>query len=120
AKFAPLLARSNLIITRSMEWINLALGIVQQSRCAIYDPCHLESPVGLIQEQSNFIARQLFRRRRPFVALITDAMGNELFRVRRPFWWISSSIFVEIDGKEVGVVHRRRHLWRRIYDLYLG
>ncbi|TYH80548.1 hypothetical protein E1A91_D03G127300v1 [Gossypium mustelinum] len=47
-------------------------------------------------------------------------MGNELFRVRRPFWWITSSIYVEIDGKEIGVVHRRWHLWRRVYDLYLG
>ncbi|CAJ2675554.1 unnamed protein product [Trifolium pratense] len=62
----------------------------------------------------------LLRLRRPFVALITDALGNELFRVRRPFWWITSSIFAEIDGKEVGVVHRRWHLWKRIYDLYLG
>lgn len=69
-------------------------------------------------------------------------------QVRRPFWWITSSIFVEINGKvckpavlvtfkifsfhiihryvlclyaqEIGVVHRRWHLWRRIYDLYLG
>ncbi|PPE00909.1 hypothetical protein GOBAR_DD02071 [Gossypium barbadense] len=41
----------------------------------------------------------LLRLRRPFIAYITDAMGNELFRVRRPFWWITSSIYVEIDGK---------------------
>ncbi|KAA3458470.1 altered inheritance rate of mitochondria protein 25 isoform X2 [Gossypium australe] len=47
-------------------------------------------------------------------------MGNELFRVRRPFWWITSSIYVEIDGKEIGVVHIRWHLWRRVYDLYFG
>ncbi|XP_062073704.1 phospholipid scramblase family protein C343.06c-like [Humulus lupulus] len=60
------------------------------------------------------------RLRRPFVALVTNAEGNELFRVRRPFWWINSSIYAEVNGKEVGVVHRRWHLWRRIYDLYLG
>jgi uncharacterized protein YxjI len=63
---------------------------------------------------------QLFRSRRPFVAEITDAMGNEIFTVRRPFWLINSSIYAEVNGKEVGVVHRRWHLWRRIYDLYLG
>ncbi|XP_068331106.1 phospholipid scramblase family protein C343.06c-like isoform X2 [Pyrus communis] len=40
--------------------------------------------------------------------------------VRRPFWWITSSIYVEINSKEIGVVHRRWHLWRRVYDLYLG
>ncbi|KAG6403988.1 hypothetical protein SASPL_136222 [Salvia splendens] len=77
-------------------------------------------PVGFIREQSNVIARQLLRLRRPFIAYITDGSGNELFRVRRPFWWITSSIYAEINGKEIGVVHRRWHLWRRIYDLYLG
>uniref|UniRef100_A0A9I9DEU8 Phospholipid scramblase n=1 Tax=Cucumis melo TaxID=3656 RepID=A0A9I9DEU8_CUCME len=103
---APLLARSNLLITRDIEWANLVFGF--------------EQPVGFIREQSSIIARQLLRLRRPFVAYITDAMGNELFRVRRPFWWLTSSIYAEVDGKEIGVVHRRWHLWRRVYDLYLG
>lgn len=120
ARVAPLLARSNLLITRDIEWANLMLGFEQENRYAIVDACYPQSPVGFIREQSNLIARQLLRLRRPFVAYITDGLGNELFRVRRPFWWINSSIYAEIDGKEVGVVHRRWHLWRRIYDLYLG
>nr|XP_048325453.1 uncharacterized protein LOC107414855 isoform X3 [Ziziphus jujuba var. spinosa] len=69
AHVEPLLARSNLLITRDIEWANLVLGFEQ---------------------------------------------------VRRLFWWITSSIYAEINGKEVGVGHRRWHLWRRIYDLYLG
>ncbi|RZB79071.1 hypothetical protein D0Y65_029432 [Glycine soja] len=85
AKVAPLLARSNLLITRDIEWANLVLGF--------------EQPVGFIREQSNIITRQLLRLRRPFVAYITDALGNKLFRVCRPFWWITSSIYAEIDGK---------------------
>lgn len=120
AQVALLLARSNLLITRDIEWANLMLGFEQENRYAIVDVCYPQSPVGFIREQSNLLARQLLRTRRPFVAYITDGMGNELFRVRRPFWWITSSIYAEIDGKEIGVVHRRWHLWRRIYDLYLG
>ncbi|KAA8540133.1 hypothetical protein F0562_026825 [Nyssa sinensis] len=120
ALVAPLLARSNLLITRDIEWANLVLGFEQENRYAMVDVCYPQSPAGFIREQSNVIARQLLRIRRPFVARITDAMGNELFRVRRPFWWITSSIYAEIDGKEVGVVHQRWHLWKRIYDLYLG
>ncbi|KAH0978643.1 hypothetical protein GBA52_005820 [Prunus armeniaca] len=116
----PLLARSNLLITRDIEWANLVLGFEQENRYGIVDVCYPESPVGLIREQSHVITRQLLRLRRPFVAYITDATGNELFRVRRPFWWITSSIYAEINGKEVGVVHRRWHLWKRVYDLYLG
>ncbi|XP_057971704.1 altered inheritance rate of mitochondria protein 25 [Malania oleifera] len=119
-RIAPLLARSNLVITRDIEWANLALGFEQENRYAIVDVCYPQSPVGYIREQSNLIARQLLRSRRPFVAYIIDALGNELFRIRRPFWWITSSIYAEVDGREVGVVHRRWHLWRRIYDLYLG
>ncbi|PON41460.1 Scramblase [Parasponia andersonii] len=117
---APLLARSNLLITRDIEWANLVLGFEQENRYAVVDVCYPQSPVGFIREQSNVIARQFLRLRRPFVAYITDAVGNELFRVRRPFWWITSSIYAEVNGKEVGVVHRRWHLWKRIYDLYLG
>ncbi|KAF2288030.1 hypothetical protein GH714_004000 [Hevea brasiliensis] len=99
ALVAPLLARSNLLITRDIEWANLVLGFEQENRYAVVDVCYPQSPVGFIREQSNVIARQLLRLRRPFVAYITDAMGNELFRVRRPFWWITSSIYAEINGK---------------------
>ncbi|KAM3394188.1 altered inheritance rate of mitochondria protein 25 [Capsicum galapagoense] len=119
-KVAPLLARSNLLITRDIEWANLMLGFEQENRYAIMDVCFPQAPVGFIREKSNLLARQALRTRRPFVASITDGLGNELFRVRRPFWWINSSIYAEINGQEVGVVHRRWHLWRRIYDLYLG
>ncbi|KAI7755380.1 hypothetical protein M8C21_013403 [Ambrosia artemisiifolia] len=120
AWIAPLLSRSNLLITRDIEWANLTLGFEQENRYAIVDVSNPQVPAGFIREKSNVIARQLLRSRRPFVATITDGYGNELFRVRRPFWWITSSIYAEVGGKEVGVVHRRWHLWRRIYDLYLG
>ncbi|KAJ8771342.1 hypothetical protein K2173_026519 [Erythroxylum novogranatense] len=120
AMVAPLLARSNLLITRNIEWANLVLGFEQENRYAVVDVCYPRLPVGFISEKSNVLSRQLLRLRRPFVAYITDALGNELFRVRRPFWWITSSIYAEINSKEIGVVHRRWHLWKRIYDLYLG
>ncbi len=43
-----------------------------------------------------------------------------IFRVRRPFYWINSTIFVENGaGEVIGEVHQRFHLWRRTYDLYM-
>lgn len=119
-KLAPLLARSNLVITRDIEWANIMFAIEQESRYVIMDACYPGAPVGFIHEKSNLIFRQLLRTRRPFTAHIIDATGNEIFRIRRPFWLINSSIYAEVDGKEIGVVHRRWHLWKRIYDLYLG
>ncbi|VAH36329.1 unnamed protein product [Triticum turgidum subsp. durum] len=120
AKLEPLLSRANLLIARDVEWANIMFAFEQESRYIIMDPLFSQSPVAYIREKSNVIFRQLLRSRRPFTAQFTDAMGNEIFTVRRPFWFINSSIYAEVDGKEVGVVHRRWHLWRRIYDLYLG
>ncbi|XP_068650999.1 altered inheritance rate of mitochondria protein 25 [Aristolochia californica] len=119
-KISPLLGRTNLLVTRDIEWANLVLGFEQENRYAIVDPAFPQAPVGFIREQSNVIFRQLLRTRRPFIAYVIDAVGNELFRVRRPIWFINSTIYAEVNGKEIGVVHRRWHLWRRIYDLYLG
>ncbi|XP_010943460.1 altered inheritance rate of mitochondria protein 25 isoform X2 [Elaeis guineensis] len=119
-RLAPLLARANLLITRDIEWANIMFAFEQESRYVIVDASYPQSPVGFIREQSNIIFRQVLRSRRPFIAYILDGMGNEIFRVRRPFWLINSTIYAEVDGKEIGVVNRRWHLWRRIYDLYLG
>ncbi|KAH7688765.1 Diphosphate--fructose-6-phosphate 1-phosphotransferase protein [Dioscorea alata] len=119
-QLAPLLARPNLLITRDIEWANIMFAIEQESRYIIVDPNYPHSPVGYIREQSNVLYRQLLRTRRPFIASITDSIGNEIFRIRRPFWLVNSTIYAEVGDKVVGVVHRRWHVWRRIYDLYLG
>ncbi|XP_044328856.1 phospholipid scramblase family protein C343.06c isoform X2 [Triticum aestivum] len=121
AKLKPLLTRARLIITRKVEWASIMFAYAQETRYIIKDPRtpRRKTPVGLIREKSNVILRQLLWTRRPFVAEFTDARGNEIFTVRRPFRWINSSIYAEVDGK-VGVVHSRWHLWRRNYDLYLG
>ncbi|KAJ4752747.1 Phospholipid scramblase [Rhynchospora pubera] len=118
--FDSLLSRNNLVVARDIEWANVLFSFEQESRYVIMDAAAPNSPVAYIRETSNLIYRQLLRSRRPFVAHIIDSHGNEIFRVRRPFWLINSTIFAEVDGKEIGVVHRRWHLWRRIYDLYLG
>ena len=43
-----------------------------------------------------------------------------IFRVRRPFYFINSSIYVEDgEGSTIGEVQQRWHLWQRNYDLYI-
>ncbi|KAH7415335.1 hypothetical protein KP509_14G038500 [Ceratopteris richardii] len=120
ARVAPLLARTDLIVTRNIEWANILAGFEQENKYVIMDPREGLSVVGYIIESSNFITRQLLRSRRPFEATIMDATGAPLFKVRRPIWFINSTIYAEIDGKVVGFAKRRWHLWRRIYDVYLG
>ncbi|KAJ0078837.1 hypothetical protein Patl1_24575 [Pistacia atlantica] len=132
---APLLARSNLLINRDIEWANLVLGFEKDNCYAVVDVCYPQSSMcefsGIREYLHGFQPRnriaiyvieisyadafcyflQLLRLRGPF-AYITDVMCNELSRVCRPFWWITSSIYAEINV-------RGWHLWRRVYDLYL-
>lgn len=120
AKVAPLLARTDLVVTRNIEWANVLIGFEQENRYVIMDPRQTLAVVGYIIETSHWLFRQFLRSRRSFNAAIMDAAGTVLFTVRRPVWLINSTIYAEIDGKVVGFVRRRWHVWRRIYDLYLG
>ncbi|KAJ0014775.1 hypothetical protein Pint_21831 [Pistacia integerrima] len=82
---APLLARSNLLINRDTEWANLVLGFEKENRYAVVDVCYPQS---------------FLRLRRPF-SYITDVTCNEVSMVCRPFWWITSSIYAEINVRHV-------------------
>ncbi|XP_039019645.1 uncharacterized protein LOC120151181 [Hibiscus syriacus] len=46
AQIAPLLARSNLLITRDIEGANIVLGFEQENRYAIVDVCYPQSVTG--------------------------------------------------------------------------
>eukprot|EP00850_Spirogloea_muscicola_P002038 SM000007S20998 [mRNA] locus=s7:1303263:1307521:- [translate_table: standard] len=121
ARLAPVLARPDLIITRQIEWGTVLIGYEQRNVYNIVDPRQGSEPVGHIMEQpGSFLLRQFVGIRRPLTALVTDAIGNTLVTIRRPFWLINSRMYIEIDGEVVGEVHRRWHLWKRIYDVYLG
>ncbi|KAI5072400.1 hypothetical protein GOP47_0012506 [Adiantum capillus-veneris] len=119
-RVAPLFARSDLIVTRNIEWANVLVGFEQENKYVIMDPRQSLTVVGYIAESSNFLSRQFLRSRRPFEAAIMDAAGSLLFKVRRPIWFINSTIYAEVGDEVVGFAKRRWHLWRRIYDVYLG
>ncbi|KAJ7570682.1 hypothetical protein O6H91_01G131200 [Diphasiastrum complanatum] len=98
-KLAPVLARPILMITRNIEWANIAFGFEQQNRYVIMDPLLPQVPVGYIFEESNWLMRQILRTRRPLIAYVLDGAGGEAFRARRPAWLINSKIYVEVDGQ---------------------
>ncbi|CAI5506156.1 unnamed protein product [Closterium sp. Naga37s-1] len=119
ASLASLLARSDLVVTRRVEWGNMLLGYEQSNQYAIVD-AHTGEHVGAIVESSNWLMRQFLRAHRPFTASIHDAHGTLLLTVRRPMFFITSTIYVDLPGqKGIGQVHRRWHLWKRVYDAYL-
>lgn len=70
---------------------------------------------------ANEIGRQFLRTRRSFTASVFSADGSQvLFRVKRPAFLITSTMFIESgDGQTIGEIHRRWSFTNRNYDLYL-
>ncbi|KAF5330868.1 hypothetical protein D9619_005864 [Psilocybe cf. subviscida] len=135
-----LLFHSNtLVIERQLEMLNVFIGFEQSNKYTISDAAgeHLgyiaEEPKGFL----GTITRQAFATHRPFRAVIMDKEGTPVLwegfpRVRRPFAWINSRMFVQrlkdhsqspFDPEPVletfGEVQQIWHLWRRRYDLFL-
>eukprot|EP00899_Mesostigma_viride_P001930 jgi/Mesvir1/11738/Mv00112-RA.2 len=121
AAMAPVVARAAIGATRDIEWANVLLGFEQANKYSLRD--NTGALVGFIAEEasslSGVIFRQLLGRRRYFKASVFDVSGREVFRLKRPFYFISSNMVVETpDGQVIGEVKQRWHLWRRNYDLY--
>mmetsp|Transcript_24570 Transcript_24570/g.80238 ORF Transcript_24570/g.80238 Transcript_24570/m.80238 type:complete len:310 (+) Transcript_24570:76-1005(+) len=98
------------------------LGFEQANRYSILD--ETGRVVALMAEETNTMAsaigRQLLHTHRSFTATVLDPnSGGVIFRIRRPAFLVSSEMFIEdAEGKEVGNIVRRWHLWQRNYDLY--
>ena len=118
------LAHRCLVVTREVEWGGVFLGYEQQNRYTLRNEAG--EVVGYMAEEgegfSSMLARQILRTHRPFSAVVLDTRGLPLFRVRRPFYFISSAIFVEepAEGHVQAEVRQRWHPFMRNYDLYLG
>jgi hypothetical protein len=45
------------------------------------------------------VGRQLLKTRRPFTATVMSPEGQVIFRMRRPFYLVNSSIFIEVGWR---------------------
>ena len=118
-----LVDRSALIVTRDIEWGQVLLGYEQANKYSIRD--RDGNVVGLLAEQDGFgrtIMRQLLRTRRGFTATVFNRDGSEiLFKLRRPPYVISSTIYIEdADRRVLGEVQQEFHIFRRRYNLFIG
>lgn len=115
---------SALVITRPIEWGTVLLGYEQANRYQVYDE-HGNLVALLAEEEGSvgrFIGRQMLRTRRPFTATVFSPSGDQvIFRLRRPAYLVSSTMYIEDGaGEVIGEVQQRWHLWRRRYNLFLG
>jgi uncharacterized protein YxjI len=124
AEVSDVVDHSALVITRGVEWGTVLLGFEQANRYTVYSQTG-EVVAHLLEEEGSIgrtIGRQLLRTRRPFTATVLNPSGDQIiFRLRRPAYLISSTIYIEDgEGNRVGEVQQSWHLWRRRYDLFLN
>lgn len=133
-----LLSQSALVIVRQLEMMNLFIGFEQANRYRILSPTG--ETVGFLAEEERGLSSTLFRQlagtHRAFQASVMDSSGKEVLRIRRPFSFINSRIFIEtgrpdglayyddmreLDATEneiIGESQQEFHLWRRKYNLF--
>ncbi|KPV76400.1 uncharacterized protein RHOBADRAFT_7793, partial [Rhodotorula graminis WP1] len=110
-----LLSQPTIIVARQIEPLNIFLGWEQANRY------QLNAPDGailgyLLEEEASVVStmsRQLLRTHRPFRAIVMSPAGDVLLRIRRPFSWINSRIYV------IGEAQQEWALMRRRYNLFL-
>ncbi|TPX32591.1 hypothetical protein SmJEL517_g04268 [Synchytrium microbalum] len=113
-----------LVITRQLEMLNVLIGFEQANKYAIKNAAGTD--VGFIAEEetafTNVLMRQLLRTRRPFEAVILDAAGNIVLKVKRPLkWFLNSQLFIhDAQDNVIGEVQQVWHLWRRKYNVFVG
>ena len=115
-----LLNEPYLAVSRRIELANLLVGFEQANHYTLYN--RHGQIVGYLAEDNSIaktFIRNIARTHRPFSAAVFDPQGNILLRIQRPFYWITSSLFVHTPAHEpVGEIHTNWHLWRRRYSLY--
>ena len=116
-----ILQRDAIVVTRGIEWAQVLVGFEQANKYTLRDASG--DVLGFMTEQSDFtktLMRNVTTNHRSFVAHIFDPEGDLLFRLRRPFYWISSHIFAETPtGDSIGSVKMDWQLTSRKYDMFL-
>ncbi|KAK1859122.1 hypothetical protein I4F81_001719 [Pyropia yezoensis] len=104
-----------------MEWGTVLLGYEQANRYTLRAAPD-GAIAGYIAEEDSLgksLLRNVARTHRSFTAMILDAAGTPVVRLRRPFYLMSTSMFVEEpDGRPLGEVHMTWHPLRRRYALH--
>ncbi|MBI5881965.1 MAG: scramblase [Elusimicrobia bacterium] len=117
---SALLERGTWVIQQKKEWGEILVNLETRNKYEVLS--ENGEPLGFVAEEGTgflqFLKRMLLRRHRPFVITIFDKEGKPALRVRRPWFWIWSSTFVEDGGgRPVGSIHRKFRWLSRRFDV---
>ena len=114
---------SALVVSRDVEFGQLIFGFEQCQHYSVRDQ-HGDVVALLAEEHGGLgttVGRQLLRSRRSFKATILSPDGTVLFKLRRPAYLMSSTMFIEdADDERIGEVQQEWRPLRRCYNLFLG
>lgn len=113
-----LLARESLVVSRAVEWANVAVGFETRRQFELLDAADGANVGRLVEETGSHVARQLLKARRGFHAEATDAQGTTALHIHRPPRALRSHVRVtDASGREFGETVTQWHPWKRQYDL---
>jgi len=113
-----LLARESLVVSRAVEWANVAVGFETKRQFELLDAADGANVGRLVEETGSHVARQLLKARRGFQAEATDAHGTTALQMHRPPRALRSHVRVtDAAGREFGETVTQWHPWKRQYDL---
>jgi len=113
-----LLARNSLVVSRAVEWANVAVGFETRRQFELLDAVDGTTAGRLVEETGSQVARQLLKARRGFQAEATDGEGTTALRMGRPPRALRSHVHVsDASGRVFGETVTQWHPWRRQYDL---
>ncbi len=113
-------SKSELFIKQKKEWLEIFTDIETVNQYTIFDK--EKNIVGHMVEAGGgffrFIFRNFLRSHRPLDVSIANSSGQVLLKLKRPFYWFFSSLYVyDYSGREIGSVHKKLSILRKNYDM---
>jgi uncharacterized protein YxjI len=119
-KINNILSGNQFIIKQHKEILEILSGFETKNKYIIMD--ENKNKLGFIAEQgSGFIRilkRFFLKSHRPFNISVFNNEGQEALSLNRKFFWFFSDLFIDVDGKRIGSIHRRFALFQKRYSIH--
>ena len=112
--------KTHLFIQQMKEWVEILTDFETKNKYQVLS--NQGEEVGYVAEAGSglwrIICRLFFRSHRPLDIRVWNKSGEEILKIKRPFFWFFSSLTVYgTNGQPLGEVHRRFAFFTKKYSL---
>jgi hypothetical protein len=119
-KINSILSGNQFVIKQHKEILEILSGFETKNKYIIMD--ENKNQLGLMAEQGSgflrILKRFFLRSHRPFDISIFNNQGEEALTLNRKFFWFFSDLFIDVDGKRIGSIHRRFAFFQKRYTIH--